>query len=72
MPSVADAHEVVHNFRIVSQTGDEEEAESGAAVAASQELQPPRLKKRFDWFKRNYNPYGSNLYSKIPVIRTGK
>jgi hypothetical protein len=70
VPSVADAHEVVHNFKLVSQGAEDDEAHN--AESSQEQPRQARAKKDFDWFKRNYNPYGSNLYSKVPVIRTGK
>jgi hypothetical protein len=78
VPTVADAHEVVHNFKLVSQAGGEDDEDDEAGLESSQQQaaaapRQARSKKDFDWFKRNYNPYqGSNHYNKVPVIRTGK
>ena len=71
VPTVKDAHEIITNFKTISESGANTE---DLLELNSNELQTPtkpfRLAKRYDWFKRNM--FNSNLYSKVPVIRTGK
>ena len=67
VPSVADAHEIVANFKVVSEQSGLDHDDASEASSSS-EVIAPRLMKRFDWFKRN-NVYN---YNKVPVIRTGK